>query len=106
MKEEKPQPKVVGKIDLSKLGKKQSNAVEEDSKKNLHGFINSQRDRVSYKSIFYIVDRNNGFAPNCNPTQYDYGDNEEVIFDIFETINPKNNKPFGFAINIRPACEE
>lgn len=106
VKEEKTQPKVVGKIDLSKFGKKQSIAVEEDSKKNLHGFINSQRDRVSYKSIFYIVDKNNGFAPNCNPTQYDYGDNEEVIFDIFETINPKNNKPFGFAINIRPACEE
>lgn len=106
VKEEKPHPKVVGKIDLSKFWKKQSNAIEEDSKKNLHGFINSQRNRVSYKSIFYIVDRNNGFAPNCNPTQYDYGDNEEVIFDIFETINPKNNKPFGFAINIRPACEE
>ena len=33
MKEEKPQPKVVGKIDLSKFGKKQSNAIEEDSKK-------------------------------------------------------------------------
>ena len=106
VQEEKPQPKVVGKIDLSKFGKKQSNAVEEDGKKNLHGFINSQRDRVSYKSIFYIVDKNYGFAPNCKPTQYDYGDNEEVIFDILETINPKNNKPFGFATNIRPACEE
>lgn len=103
---EKTQPKVVGSIDLSKFEKKQDKFIEQDGKKNLHGFINDRRDRVRTRTLSYIVDRKNGFAPDCHPTQYDYRDNEEVIFDIFETINPKNNQPFRFAINIRPANED
>lgn len=100
------QPKVVDTIDLSKFEKKKDKTIDEDGKKNLHGFINDKRDRISTRTLTYIIDRKNGFAPDCNPSQYDYRDKEEVIFDIFETINPKNNQPFGFAINIRPACEE
>ena len=80
--------------------------VDKEGKKNLHGYINDRSDRIRTRTLTYIVDRNNGFAPNCNPSQYDYRDNEEVVFDIFETINPKTNLPFGFAVNIRPACEE
>lgn len=100
------QPKVVGTIDLSKFEKKKDRTIDEGGKKNLHGFINDRRDRISTRTLTYIVERNNGFAPDCNPSQYDYRDNEEVIFDIFETINPKTNLPFRFAVNIRPACEE
>lgn len=100
------QPKVIGTIDLSKFERKKEKTIDKDGKKNLHGFINNRRDRISTRTLTYIVDRNNGFAPDCNPSQYDYLDNEEVIFDIFETINPKTNLPFGFAVNIRPACEE
>lgn len=100
------QPKVIGTIDLSKFERKKEKTIDKDGKKNLHGFINNRRDRISTRTLTYIVDRNNGFAPDCNPSQYDYRDNEEVIFDIFETINPKTNLPFGFAVNIRPACEE
>lgn len=100
------QPKVLGSIDLSKFEKKKDKFVDEDRKKNLHGFINDRRDRVSTRTLSYIVDRKNGFASNCSPSQYDYHDNEEVIFDIFETINPKTNQPFRFAINIRPVSEE
>lgn len=98
-------PKVVGSIDLSKFEKKKDKVVDE-GKINLHGFINERRDRVSIRTLSYIVDRKNGFAPDCSPSQYDYQDKEEVIFDLFETINPKNNQPIRFAINIRPACEE
>ena len=100
------QPKVVGTIDLSKFEKKKERTIDKDGKKNLHGFINDRRDRIITRTLTYIVDRKDGFAPDCNPSQYDYRDNEEVIFDIFETINPKTNRPFGFAVNIRPACEE
>ena len=100
------QPKVVGTIDLSKFEKKKDKTSDEDSKKNLHGFINNRRDRVSSRTFNYIIDRKNGFAANCNPSQYDYRDNEDVIFDIIETINPRTNLPFKFAANVRPACEE
>ena len=100
------QPKVVGTIDLSKFDKKKEKTIDKEGKKNLHGYINDRRDRIRTKTLTYIVDRNNGFAPNCNPSQYDYRDNEEVVFDIFETINPKTNLLFGFAVNIRPVCEE
>ena len=99
------QPKVVGSIDLSKFEKKKNKVVDEEDKKNLHGYINDRRNRVKTGTLSYIVDRYKGFAPDCSPSQYDYHDNEEVIFDIFETTNPKNNLPFRFAVNIRPASE-
>jgi hypothetical protein len=104
--EEKPQLKVVGSIDLSKVDKKYGKVHGEENKKKLRGFINNRCDRVNVRNFSYIVDKNNGFAPNCSPSQYYYRNNEEVIFDIFETINPRTNKPFGFAINIKPACED
>ena len=98
------QPKVIGTRDLYKFEKKKT--IDKEGKKNLHGYINDRRDRIRTRTLTYIVDRNNGFASNCNPSQYDYRDNEEVVFDIFETINPKTNLLFGFAVNIRPVCEE
>lgn len=53
------QPRVVGTIDLSKFKEK---TIDKDGKKNLHGFINDRRDRISTRTLTYIVDRNNGFA--------------------------------------------
>ena len=32
--------------------------------------------------------------------------NDGTAFYYFETVNPKTNLPFRFAVNIRPACEE
>ena len=78
------------------------------SNKSLVGTINKDRSRVSTSNPRenYIIDRANGFKENCSPKEYDYSDNEEVCFDLRETINPKTKLPFSFAINVRPSCEE
>ena len=96
----------------SKLTTANAPLISEDSEQqatvNLHGAINKDRTRV-YSDVLkksYIIERSEGFKPNCSPKEYDYGDGEDVIFDLKETINPKTNLPFSFAINIRPACEE
>jgi hypothetical protein len=76
--------------------------------KSLLGKINKDRSRVNTKNPkeSFIIDRTNGFKENCSPKEYDYSENEEVYFDLRETINPKTKLPFSFAINVRPACEE
>ena len=69
----------------------------------LHGKINKERTKISIK---YIVDRTNGFKENSSPKEYEYKDNEEVLFELRNTINPKTGQPFSFAINIRPINKE
>lgn len=78
------------------------------SNKSLVGTINKDRTRVTTNNPRenYIIDKRNGFKENCSPKEYDYFENEEVYFDLRETINPKTGLPFSFAINVRPACEE
>ena len=69
------------------------------------GKINKDRTKISFSSK-YIVDRTNGFKENCSPNEYEYKDNEEVLFELRKTTNPKNGQPFSFAINIRPINKE
>ena len=78
------------------------------SQNTLRGTINRDRSRVytSNPRENYIIDRTNGFKDNNSPKEYDYSENEEVYFELRETINPKTGLPFSFAINVRPACEE
>ena len=106
-------PKTVGYIDLSlieKDKKKNKGTVPPPQQKkmtNIQGKINDERDKVSIggrKS--YIIDRTRGFKPNCSPKEYDYRTDETVIFDLLESTKPGSDKPFYFAINVRPACEE
>lgn len=114
--------KQVGFIDVSnftvkdkKVSRKNNNVSSHISKdailhptKNISGLINFDRTRVSSiaSKKYFIIERTEGFMVNCSPKEYDYGENEEVIFDLKETIDPRTGKPFFFAINIRPACEE
>ena len=43
---------------------------------------------------------------NSSPKEYEYKDNEEVLFELRKTINPKTGLPFSFAINVRPINKE
>ena len=70
-----------------------------------HGKINRERTKISFNSN-YIVDRNNGFKENSSPKEYEYKDNEEVLFELRKTTNPKTGQPFSFAINVRPLNKE
>ncbi len=111
--------KIIGKIDVtnySRFGKKTLKTTESNinkkngqfkQKKRLHGRINAQRTKVFYPktSSSFIIDKGMGFAPNCSPSEYDYIENELVIFDLKETVKPESNEPFFFAINIMPASE-
>lgn len=116
-------PKILGKIELSEQDKTRvvlhrdtiitdkvdgnTNADVKDQS-NIHGNINSNRDRVFVPSLrrSFIIDRNGGFSHNCSPRDYDYAEDEEVIFETKETVNSNTGKPFFFAINVRPASEE
>lgn len=112
-------PKVVGHIVVSdyKSPKLKKNKDKDDAAtpskrpsktKALLGKISEDRTRIFStelgKSI--IIDRKNGFQYQSSPKEYDYTENEEVLFDLLETINPKTQEPFVFAINVRPRCED
>lgn len=113
---QKATPTVVGYIDLSQFESKKTNSPQTTKAKKdnqlvgLKGKINEERTKVFVippikgKNSF-IIERTKGFAPDCSPDIYDYVESEEVVFDLLETTNPKNNEPFYFAINIRPASE-
>lgn len=80
----------------------------QQAKEKLQGKINKDRTRV-YSDILkknIIIERTEGFKLDCSPKEYDYYEGEDVLFDLKETINPRTNEPFSFAINVRPACEE
>lgn len=111
----KATPTVVGYIDLGQFESKKTNSPQTTKAKKdkqlvgLKGKINEERTKVFVKTPTgnrsYIIEKTKGFAPDCSPDMYDYAENEEVVFDLRETTNPKNNEPFYFAINIRPASE-
>ncbi len=111
-----PQIKVLGTIDVSdykpykgpKTSNKQINkSTEEGKTTGLHGYIEKNRKFV-YKGreFSYLIDWHEGFAPDCAPSDYDYNEDEEVIFDIKNTTNRKTGAPLIVAINVRPACED
>ena len=75
--------------------------IPEKHSEVFHGKINKERTKISFNSK-YIVDRTNGFKENSSPKEYEYKDNEEVLFELRKTTNPKTGQPFSFAINVRP----
>lgn len=115
--------KVLGKIELSEQDKTRA-VLHRDTtitdkvdgntntnvkvQSNIHGNINSNRNKVFVPSLrrSFIIDRIRGFSQNYSPRDYDYAENEEVIFETKETINPSTGEPFFFAINVKPALEE
>lgn len=112
----KTSPTVVGYIDLSQFEPKKTNntqttkAEKDKQLVGLKGKINEERTKVYVKNLTgtrsYIIDKTKGYSPDCSPDLYDYAENEDVIFDLRETINPnRDNALFYFAINIRPASE-
>ena len=68
---------------------------------SLKGKINKDRTRV-YFSSNYIIDKSHGFMESKTPIEYEYKENEEVLFELRKTINPKTGLPFSFAQNVRP----
>lgn len=72
-----------------------------DNDETLRGKINKERTRVYYSSNF-IIDKSKGFKDNYSPKEYDYKENEEVIFELRKTTNPKTGLPFSFAKNVKP----
>ena len=68
---------------------------------SLKGKINKERTRVHFSSN-YIIDKSHGFMGNNTPIEYEYKENEEVLFELRKTINPKTGLPFSFAQNVRP----
>lgn len=87
---------------------KQTSNENEKENKRLLGAINKEKNKVySYdlnKNI--IIDKKYGFQKGYSPKEYDYGINEIVSFDLKELINPKDNSPISFAINVRPSSKE
>lgn len=78
---------------------------EKEETKRYFGKISKERNKVYSDDLgmSVIIERNNGFIENCSPQEYDYVENEKVYFELMETVNPKTQKPFSFAINIVPA---
>lgn len=76
--------------------------IQEEQHELLRGRINKERNKISF-STKYIIDRTKGFDKKYSPKEYEYKDNEEVLFELRKTINPKNGNSFSFAINVRPS---
>lgn len=51
------------------------------------------------------IDKANGFYEECSPKEYDYSENEEVLFEIKMGIHNISGEPFPYAIKIRPKRE-
>lgn len=77
----------------------------EEGTDTLKGKINKDRTRI-YFSSNYIIDKTKGFNKNHSPKEYEYKENEEVLFELRKTINPKTRQPFSFAQNVRPLSKE
>lgn len=108
VKEEKPQPKVVGKIDLSQFDKKQtklhvdkSNSDSYEEGEIVHGTICSGLKSVIGPKGRCTVDNKNGFA--VSPKKCDYEAIKNVIFKVKVGKNANNpTLPWYYAINIQP----
>ena len=108
VKEEKPQPKVVGKIDLSQFDKKQtklhvdkSNSDSYEEGEIVHGTICSGLKSVVGPKGRCTVDNKNGFA--VSPKKCDYEAIKNVIFKVKVGKNANNpTLPWYYAINIQP----
>lgn len=94
---------ILNKIALWEEDKQFPEFLNLESKISKHGKINYDKTKIICENHpAYIIDRNNGFALGFTTIDYNYQTNEEVLFDLRETINPKTKEPFSFAINIRP----
>ena len=76
----------------------------------LRGKINGDRTKVhcNYSTLpkNLIIDKRTGFKTNNSPRDYDYGEGEEVLFDLLKGIDYNTGGDFYYAINVRPAKEE
>lgn len=108
VKEEKPQPKVVGKIDLSQFDKKQtklhvdkSNSDSYEEGEIVHGTICSGLKSVIGPKGRCTVDNKNGFA--VSPKDCDYDEIKNVVFKVKIGKNVNDpSLPWYYAINIQP----
>lgn len=103
--------KQVGFIDNPSLLKsnKTSKKIQENynEDKLYYGRINLKNNIVKGDNGMCTIDKKIGFAPECTPKEYDYEENESVVFKVKIGIDRNDNsKPWYYAINIKPACEE
>ena len=72
-----------------------------------HGKIDLINGKVKGEKGPCTIDKDNGYAINCSPREYDYRDFEEVIFEVkVRTHKLRPQDPWYYANNIRPASEE
>ena len=79
--------------------------IPKEQRESLRGRINKGLNKISFSSK-YIIDRNNGFDMKYSPKEYKYKENEEVLFELRKTKNPKSGNSFSFAINVKPSSVE
>ena len=75
--------------------------IPENKRESLRGRINKDQNKILFTSK-YIIDKNKGFEKKYSPKDYNYKENEEVLFELRKTTNPKTGLPFSFAQNVRP----
>ena len=79
-------------------------AKDKDASESFKGKINKDKNRI-YFSSNYIIDKSKGFKEGSSPQEYEYKENEEVLFELRKTTNPKTGFPFSFARNVRPVVK-
>lgn len=79
--------------------------IQEEQQELLQGRINKDRKKISF-NCKYLIDRTKGFDKQYSPKEYEYKENEEVLFELRKTRNPNNGNPFSFAMNVRPLSKE
>ena len=69
-----------------------------------HGLLDAiiQKPMTTNEQKIPMVIICHGFMGNNTPIEYEYKENEEVLFELRKTINPKTGLPFSFAQNVRP----
>ena len=106
-------PTVIDKIILNDSKYKVNRRKKEQTIVNLEedqlytGKINLAQRKIMLPGYKWRIkiDITKGFFKDYSPKEYDYSENEEVIFEIKKIIHYVSGEPFPYAINIRPKME-
>lgn len=97
---------VLNKIAFWEENKHLPKYIEIEDENPMCGKINHDKTKIFCDSHpAYIIDKNNGFALGFTTSDYNYQANDEVLFDLRKTTNPRTGAPFSLAINVRPASK-
>lgn len=106
-------PKVIDKIvindsiiDKGRIRKNNSNVKLEENH-TYTGNINLVKNRIALSGYKWKIniDRTRGFYDGYSPKEYDYAENEEILFELKMGVHNISGEPFPYGINIRPKKE-